>query len=213
MQQIPSVFDWHEKEFWWWPDDDHKLKMVNDWVNDLDKVLPLIENKGICIQAGGACGIWPAYLSKYFKRVFTFEPVKENYDCLLKNIEGISNISAYNAALGDIKGHIGMALDAVEAGNSGAYYVGGGGQVSCYRIDEWFDEKLDFLCLDVEGFEYNVLQGAHKTIAESMPVIMIEEKLLPHMQDADQYKARQYLDAMGYQEALRVHRDVVFKPC
>lgn len=224
MKKIPNPFNWYPRDFWYWPDEDEKLLQVIDWVHDLDQVLPLIPQKRVCIQAGGACGVWPAYLSKFFEIIYTIEPSLENLECLIKNVkfcdcskypdcphEQLGQIEYFNSALGEKEGRGQLKLDNSELGNSGAYYLGVGETVDIDYIDFHGFENVDFICLDIEGFEEKALRGAAETIERCNPVIMIEEKPLPHLAEGEHLKARQFLESIGYQEVLKIHRDVVFK--
>lgn len=49
-----------------------------------------------------------------------------------------------------------------------------GEPVACVPIDAWGMTRLDFLKVDVEGMELDVLRGASRTIAVSRPVIVVE---------------------------------------
>jgi FkbM family methyltransferase len=211
LKTIPNSFSWFNRKHWYWPDIDEKLIQVNDWVRDADLALKYIKNKNVCVQAGGACGVWPAYLSTHFKKVITFEPVKDNYDCLKLNTEEIENISFFNAALGDKNtGNVSMNLDRCEKNNAGAYYMTDGGKIPCTYIDKLKLKACDFIALDIEGFEHLALMGAENTIIKYKPVIMLEEKPLPHLKNNEHLYAREYLLSMGYKQVDQIHRDAVF---
>lgn len=212
MKQIHNSFSWHEKPTWSWPNNDDKLCLVNDWVRDADVAFKHVERKRVAVQAGGACGVWPAYLAKHFKRVITFEPVRENYECLKKNIEPYDNIKSFPCGLSsDLSHKINMQVDETEKRNAGAHYASLGGKIPCVTIDRLNLKACDFIALDVEGFEEAALKGAAKTIERHSPVIMVEEKPLPHMRQGQHLKARAYLESIGYKQVESIHRDVVFK--
>lgn len=212
MKQIPNTFTWHKKPIWHWPNRDEKLKQVNDWVRDADIAFKHIKKFDLAVQAGGACGVWPIYLSDHFKRVITCEPVKENAEALRRNIEGIVNISFLPCALADKKTVLKMRVDDVERNNSGAFYAGEDGQKTpAITIDSLNLKACGFMALDLEGFEGKALKGAEQTIIKYRPVVMIEEKRLPHLKVDEHLEARHYLESIGYKEVDRIHRDVVFK--
>lgn len=239
MSTIPNDFKWYPASHWFWPHGDDKLKLVNDWVSDLNQVLPLIETKGVgslCVQAGSACGVWPIFLSRFFSTVHAFEANYENYICSLMNLNvwqqctaGMGAVSLMHAAL-----HRAECWDCVidhnphQPRNAGTHYVVDAGEGCVYfdeagrpnservkglTIDAMEYLRCDFICLDVEGFEYNALRGADNTLARCNPVVMIEESQMAHQADGEHLKAREYLEQLGYKAVLKVHNDVVFKRC
>ncbi|MFW0776214.1 MAG: FkbM family methyltransferase [Rickettsiales bacterium] len=210
MKQIPNSFTWYDRPNWYWPSHDEKLKQVNDWVRDADIAFKHIKRFDVAVQAGGACGVWPAYLAKHFKYVVTFEPVDTNYECLVKNVEGLPNVKHFKAALAEKKKGLSMSLDEFEKNNCGAHYAKDGGRTPAIPIDQLNLKRCDFIALDVEGYEYQALLGAMTTIGKFKPVIMIEEKPLPHMAPDQHLKARRHLESIGYKEVDKIHRDVVF---
>lgn len=209
MIKLKNRFEWYKKDEICWPKDDSKLILVIDQVNDLYSVLPLLKNKRTCIQAGGACGIWPAFLANHFDFVMSFEPHPENYACATENVRHLENVIMFDTALSSKEKPFSINRDAIEDYNSGAFYIkeDKASKKTAFTIDKFMIEHLDFICLDVEGSEHEVLKGALETIERCKPVILIEEKDLPH---CESNPARQLLESLGYHEAVKVHRDVVF---
>jgi len=193
---------------WAWPAHDKKLLQVFDYVADIDYIMQFVDKTGLCIQAGGACGVWPIRFSELFDEVVTFEPHPENYRCLIYNkMNTKGDITPINAALSDREGKISIQVDDSEANNCGAYYLKPGDDVPRETLDS-LNVIPDLIQLDVEGHEHAVLVGATKTL-ESRPVIVIEEKPLPHIND--HLAARRLLEGLGYKQVGAIHRDVIFK--
>ncbi|WP_233710545.1 FkbM family methyltransferase [Helicobacter salomonis] len=101
------------------------------------------------------------------KKVYAFEPLKETYETLCKNIELNSLqdvIIPHNTALGEQIGRASIK-------NFSAVNIGGtnlkndvDGNLSVMSLDELqkegrFADKIDFVKIDVEGFESHVLRG------------------------------------------------------
>ena len=204
MRVVSLQRDWTDKTKWFWPDDDQELIRVFDWVTDLDKAIAIAE-RGTVIQAGGACGQWPHYLSDFFDRVVTLEPNKENFRCLLRNCAN-RDIDAINGALSNTAS--GVSLFQAERGNSGTWYVEKGGSIPSFTIDSFDLNDVSLIVLDVEGHELEALQGGARTIEQCSPVIMLEEKQLPHMtRSCDE--AQNWLADLGYEVYERAHRDLI----
>lgn len=201
------------RDNWQWPIGDTKLVQVFDQVADIDVIMQHVpeDRRGVCIQAGGACGIWPLRFSHFFETVLTFEPQEANFACLLENTRGADGIVASHACLAYNDYTYTVQLDRSERGNAGAWYMEpkGGGEVSGVRIDDLNLDACDLIQLDVEGFELVVVMGGVDTIAKYKPVIVLEEKALPQCPGGDPARARKWLEKLGYSLVAKVHRDVI----
>ena len=190
-----------------WPKHDQKLKLADSWVRDLDAAMGFVTDTSTCIQAGGAAGLWPAYLSKHFDRVYTFEPEHENFACLVANCPQ-ENIIKMQAALGCTRGQVSLNLHTAEQHNAGAWYATPDGNIPILQIDDLGLDEVGFIQLDIEGSELNALMGAVETVKRCGPVVMLEEKPLPQG-GIDPSAARKWLEWYGYKVAGRVHNDVI----
>jgi FkbM family methyltransferase len=140
------------------------------------------------VQAGGNIGVFPKTLSSWFKSVLTFEPDPENWECLVSNLNGVTNVRCVPAALGH---RIGTAPLLHHVGHSGRSHLVRPGlydtdklkadgyythtqTVDVVMLDNFSFIACDLLQLDVEGFELYALRGAVDTIAKHRPVIVVE---------------------------------------
>ena len=89
--------------------------------------------------------------------VHAFEPIPELYACLVQNCP---NAHCYNLALGD---GTRFSISTTHQGNMGGASLRPGQRYSI-RLDDLRPERLDFLKIDVEGFELKVIQGAKQTL-------------------------------------------------
>lgn len=112
-------------------------------------------------------------------KVFSFEPRPSTFDHLSKSIKinGLENITIYNKALSDEVGS--ATLIAPEGHNSpGSSYLGKGKGVPVLlsTLDALLPplDRLDFIKMDVEGWEPNVIKGAVQTIQKFHPIILSE---------------------------------------
>jgi hypothetical protein len=80
--------------------------------------------------------------------------------------------------------------------------------VPCIPLDAFGLTDVDFLCLDVEGYELAALRGAEQTLHRCHPVVMLESKQLPHM-DGKPEDAIRFLEGMRYRRVAQAHKDVV----
>ena len=196
-----------------WPEGDECLWKWAHQASHIDAVLPFLNGRGVCVQAGGGCGVWPAVLAGMFETVYTFEPFIPNFKALSINCAEYQNVLAFNACLGDSHGcvDIGWASEKY-AINYGAQYAVGQGVVPVFRLDDLALKECDFICLDIEGAELEAVRGAEQTIKECRPVIMIEEAGHAKHFGNTERAARDLVVSYGYKVISKTRDDVLLVP-
>lgn len=173
-----SIADRYElREGWLWPKADKGAWEGRGNLIDCVKALDHVREFDVAVQAGGNCGWWPKYLAQRFKRVYTFEPDPVNFVALVFNCPE-DNIIKIQAGLGKEPGFAGMMEVARDNRGMMCVHENGSGRFPILPLDTFGFKKLDFLQLDVEGYESHVLLGALETIKRCRPVIMFEDKML-----------------------------------
>lgn len=194
-----------------WPEGDRGLYGHRHTVEDVDRMLEFVPKRGVCVQAGGAAGMWPAKLSQSFNTVYTFEPNAVLFYCLCRNAPQL-NVVKFNAALGDKPGLI-QVENPEKEWNYGSYYVSTGGAIPTMRIDDLALKELDFLLLDIEGYELRALVGAERTLARCKPIIVVEAHDFQYWRFGDSLsKLQGFLKELGYRrrDEYRSPRDWLF---
>jgi len=150
--------------------------------NQYDASVENIRGKTV-VDAGANIGTFSLYCAALgAKRVYAFEPVKGTYEMLKKNVEdnGLQCvIIPINKAVGEGEYQAKIKCD----------YSGDGGSSIGMRVDERKDvlditvttidsclgneERVDFIKMDVEGFEENALKGAKSAITRFKPILSI----------------------------------------
>ena len=185
----------------------HKVKTDNAFIDILDgfeSYRPVYEkfirSKGVVVQAGGYCGVFPRLLAEMFETVYTFEPDSLNFFCLNLNCQN-PNIIKAQGALGNDYGLVSVIHQHRE--NRGMNYVlrTHKATIPTYRIDDLDLQSCDLIQLDTEGYEFKILQGSKNTIERFKPVISVE--------DAND-KIIEFLKNFGYSKVAEVYRDTVF---
>lgn len=111
--------------------------------------------------------------------VIAFEPIPPNYQALQENIalNNFNQVSAQNIALSNKNEQITIAVDQASE-NPGAFNLfdkSGDLVINCFKGDEIIkDQKIDFIKIDVEGYESFVIDGLLATIKKYRPVIVFE---------------------------------------
>lgn len=162
---------------WTWPKDDNGAwdGPHEEWERShRDAYLAASRGRDVVVQAGGNCGLYPRLFAKYFKTVYTFEPDPLNFHCLVNNCQ-LDNVVKINGALGADNEMVRVIR--TSPGNVGMHTVtaaDGERLVPQFTIDQLNLPACDFIQLDVEGFEANILRGALKTIEKYKPGISCE---------------------------------------
>ena len=121
-------------------------------------------------------------------------------ECFNKNITE-NNVELFEYGLSD-------AEHTASQGKQSTILVEYPGNVVCKTLDSFNLKNIDFIKIDVDGFEYKVLQGAVTTIKSSYPVINIEMKI--DKRKSIIINSRKLLSDLGYNRVNRVKSDEIW---
>lgn len=164
--------------------------------------------KGVAVDVGAHVGSWSVHLARWFRGVIAFEPNEVNYECLVANTKGMKNVLCCNAAVGKEK-----SVGAVDkhGTNSGCYRVIEGNDFQVVRLDDFGLMELDFLKIDVEGYEGAVIAGAMEVIGAYRPTIVLENNGLgPKLYKGDWVNPEPLLKSLRYRMVKKVQHDEVW---
>lgn len=161
-----------------------------------------VENVGkdwVIFDVGANIGYYSILFSRLAPsgRVFAFEPT-ETIKKLKRNVFGCTNIIAFERALG-------AAASASDENVHGISTVDA-------MIHELSLTRLDSLKVDVDGFDFEVLQGAEETLARFDPWVVIELNHALAKRNHSVPEAFQWLTARGYNSAFVLdHKNFVLR--
>lgn len=126
-------------------------------------------------------------------RIYALEPSPSNFNTLKKNIKlnSIANITLFQLAIGDKKGIVKMNISPHSNLNS---LVAQKNRrilktinVNVTTLDIFLKNKKypDFIRMDVEGYEYNIIKGMKNTLKSKKPLKLFIE-LHPHVMKKEQ---------------------------
>lgn len=162
------------------------FNLDSDTSKHLLKYIPFAIGTVLDIGANiGQTSLWIASSQKDNNKIIAFEPFPSTFVKLKKNIElnKFNNIILENLALSECDSVLIMVQDC--ATNSGGnkvfnpelhdktYTI----EVQQSKLDSYLkdkNEKIIFIKIDVEGYEYKVLLGAKETILKHNPILYIE---------------------------------------
>ena len=152
-------------------------------------VLNEIKEKMVCIDLGSNIGYYAIIESNLvgkFGKIFAIEPSPKNFSLSKLNLERqkVQNFSVHNIAISDknkemefvinTKSNLSQIKTENTKINSGDKII----KIPVKTLDSFIDEsnikKIDFIRMDVEGFEYNILLSSKKVLEKFNPKLFIE---------------------------------------
>ena len=168
-------------------DDDYLEHIRNGFDPEMVKLFKLIASDSeIILDIGAHIGCTAILFGELAKRVYAFEPSQTTFVFLEKNISKArkDNVFPQNIGLGSESYE--STLTFAPSNRSGGF-ISNEMQASVGHIVEKviikkLDEvvsylslqQIDFIKIDVEGFEGHVLRGARQTLSSHKPVVVLE---------------------------------------
>ena len=165
-----------------------------------DASLKYVEQWRVCLDIGSNIGQWTRPLAKRFESVVCFEPNPNFRECFKKNIQE-KNVLLWPYGLSD-KEH-----KAKQDFNSTVLHEEDG-DIDCRTLDSFGLTNIDFVKIDVDGFEIPLLNGARETLSKNDPVINIEMKRDKRIDVV--VKCESILKDLGYKFIKRTKSDEVW---
>ena len=113
------------------------------------------------------------------------------------------NISKLNVAVGAAYGRVAMGM----GDNSGMHFVIPGNEVYMIQLPDF--GGLDFLKVDVEGFEYYVLLGALTLLDKYNPIVIFENKASVQARYQESVNPVAFMESLGYKTAAISRSDII----
>lgn len=198
------------------PEDEIRDEIVHNQfqTGHRDRMTHILQSSGRPLRSaadvGAHVGVWTRWMLGLFDRVHAFEIVPEVRSCWRLNIQD-ARASLYDHGLGAEEGTVRVTWDATRSVNT---WVGQGQDLMLIRpMDDITFDHLDYIKMDVEGYELSVLQGAERTIDQHRPIIHMEMKLgALARQGLDKHTIRRWLQARGYDQTHKFATEFVFEP-
>ena len=173
------------------------------------KALSYVKQFRTAVDVGSHVGFHTFNMAHAFAQVHAFEPVALHRKCFELNVTA-PNVTLHAVALGKAPGSVSMNT---EVGSSGNTTVGGKGDIPMITLDSLGLDDVDYMKLDCEGFEENVLRGAERLLVTCKPVIMVEQK---RQMAADfgleTLGAVKFLQTLGYRVVEEISGDYICVP-
>lgn len=159
-----------------WVQEHGTLEIAKDMLLPFKQYIP---EGGTVIDVGASIGDHTVTYAEWVGPkglVAAFEVNPRAYKCLYENTKDLPQVLPFREGLSDIENGIATLI---ELSNSGASYVNEGSHsngfgVSVSTLDSYEFKNVNFIKIDVEGYEVKVLEGARRTIEASRPVMLVE---------------------------------------
>lgn len=195
-------------------------------------VRKVAESMGHCRQrrtaldVGAHVGITATYMARTFDRVVSFEPIPVIFEALTRNTSALPNVRRENVAVGREFGSLrfeyarrnGQSSHALRDdemptldGDDPAVTM----PLPIHSIDHYEFDDVDFIKIDVEGFEGPVVEGARETILRCRPVIVMEQRgneLKFHPGKTVLHEASLFVESLGMKQlpTISFHKDRLY---
>ena len=160
-------------------------------------------------DVGAHVGLWsrPMMHRANTKYIWAFEPNSSVRECYVLNMGGFENYSIYPVALGhkNMKGFLNVETD--NSGNTNVHPTRSG-NTEIRTLDSFNFEHLDYIKVDVEGFEYNFLQGAVDTLNRCRPFVHLEMKSKNMRNSKDDFY--RFMKNIGYGQVMKIGAEVLY---
>jgi FkbM family methyltransferase len=139
--------------------------------------------------------------SKIFKNVISFEPDQYNYNQSKENlkINNVTNVKLLNVALGSKKGFVKTLQHSNHSrGCIFTKLTNNDNNTKQITLDSLHLNNIDYIKIDVEGNELDVLKGSIETIKRNKPIIEFEYNSLSHRYNVKYKDIRNFLTNLNY---------------
>lgn len=165
------------------------------------------DRRRVCLDIGGHVGLWSMWLARAFRHVHAFEPAARHAELFRFNVPD-PNVTLHELALGDQAGRCEVHWFGESSGD--AFIRPGAGDVEVRVLDGFEFNEVDFVKIDVEGFELQVVMGGRETLLRNQPLICIEQKGREARNfGANQRGALEFLLDLGMRQIAEIQGDYI----
>ena len=143
-----------------------------------------IKQGDIVVDIGANIGYHTLLMAKLVGpkgKVYAFEPEKENFELLKKNIErnGYQNVVLVNKGLGEKEGVLTLYLNPKNKAGHSVFHQHshwGRQEIEITTLDDFLPKntKVDLIKMDIEGAEYAAIKGMRRVLSENNVKVISE---------------------------------------
>lgn len=184
----------------------NKIAAGEFWDQFLKEHFDKLTKETFVADIGSHIGFHTVYLARKCHYVYSFEPQKVNYDRLIKNCElnNIKNVMCFELALfrKNCKMDVNHQPDQTKIDYSNcqacslSLYENEKGDIEAKTLDSLNIPWIDFIKIDAEGCDLEIINGGLELIKKCRPTIIFESNLDKSHQERE---AKEIFDPLKYQ--------------
>jgi FkbM family methyltransferase len=203
----------------------YKTDLISDTIRHGQKWEPFLHDvfeqyitkDSVVLEGGANIGSHTVRLAQLANKVIAFEPFANSLAFLVSNLKlnNLNNVQIESKGLSDEEGTASFAY--ITKDNIGGAVLGNPNKdktkVSLVTIDSLNLERLDFIKLDIEGYEKKAIIGGLETIKRCRPIITLEcWENYPNATLEHATETFKFLLDLGYVIKQVEHHDFLFIP-
>jgi len=176
---------------------------INDTYEEFETkiVKKIIKPGDVVFDIGANIGYYTLIFAKLVEpsgKVFSFEPEPTNYELLKKNVKinGHTNVDFFNKAVSNLNQTTKLFLDKKNKGGHSlinAIEDRTSIEIESIRIDDHFkNKKIDFIKIDIEGFEFEAIKGMSELL-KKLSTVKIMTEFNPYLLEKSEIQPEEYL--------------------
>jgi len=180
-----------------------------------DHALSYVSRFRLGLDIGGNIGFWSKDLCKKFKQVEIFEPDASNTECLELNLSDHDNYKLHRIGLGSENTkkvfYKSNTLSGAHTFNAEHMPTDGvtKNMLETKTLDSYNFTGVDFIKIDTQGSELDILHGAEQTLITNDCIINIEIEQKNPKQVEMGKPIFKFMESIGYRTLPRYKRDEV----
>lgn len=154
-------------------------------VKELNLIRSFVKPGNNILDIGANIGFYTSCFSDLIGsagKVFAFEPEPVNFNYLQRNCKGLANVILTNKAVSDKTGTLKIYLSKMLNVDHRTYKIDDYSEIKeieAVAIDDYLKERgnppIDFIKMDIQGFEMSALKGMLQTLTNNQDVKVISE--------------------------------------
>lgn len=193
---------------WYIPDYDEHFseKLDNGMYQPKQRRFALknVRRYDIALDIGSNIGFWSKPLCDLFQKVVAFEPDEQNNQCFRKNLRNYDNWQLEEFALSNKNGYADLYSDGENCGDMSLDYthLKYKQKVETKKLDDYLGHfatnTVDFIKVDTQNHEYNILLGGLEFLKNHEAVLCIELPRRSNAEIENSKKIKELLETVGY---------------